>query len=455
MNKRYTSTILLASALVVAAVFVGRAEAPHVYAITGARIVTAAGAPIESGTVLVRNGLIEAVGPGTSAPADAVVIDGKGLCVYPGLIDMGNSSGLVMPAAEAPRDARTRMEIERARRQSILRPQLEAAACLRADAPELRRLAGAGITTVLSVPTGEMIKGRSSLINVVAPDDEPQIGNVAGDRRGLYVVRTPVALHVSFPAREAGGGYPASLMGVIAFVRQAFLDGGHYQLEMAHASRVKAGAARPAYDASLEALQPALSGRMPVAFQAGTANEIRRALGLAKEFKLDPIVTGALEADAVAADLKAEKARVIYSLNFPVRSRTLAPDADEPVRVLRARANAPKVPGALEKAGVVFAFESGGLTDPRDFVRNAARAVKAGLPAAAAIRALTINAATMAGAADRTGSIEKGKIANLVITDGDLFGEKTIVKQVFIDGRPVPVDTAPPSPARRGGRGGQ
>ena len=238
-------------------------------------------------------------------------------------------------------------------------------------------------------------------------------------------------------------------------MRQAFLDGGHYQLEMAHASRVKAGAARPAYDASLEALQPALSGRMPVAFQAGTANEIRRALGLAKEFKLDPIVTGALEADAVAADLKAEKARVIYSLNFPVRSRTLAPDADEPVRVLRARANAPKVPGALEKAGVVFAFESGGLTDPRDFVRNAARAVKAGLPAAAAIRALTINAATMAGAADRTGSIEKGKIANLVITDGDLFGEKTIVKQVFIDGRPVPVDTAPPSPARRGGRGGQ
>src|ERR1035437_8848658 len=197
MNKRYTSTILLASALVVAAVFVGRAEAPHVSAIPGARIVTAAGAPIESGTVLVRNGLIEAVGPGTSAPADAVVIDGKGLCVYPGLIDMGNSSGLVMPAAEAPSDARTRMEIERARRQSILRPQLEAAACLRADAPELRRLAGAGITTVLSVPTGEMIKGRSSLINVVAPDDEPQIGNVAGDRRGLSGVRTPGALQVS------------------------------------------------------------------------------------------------------------------------------------------------------------------------------------------------------------------------------------------------------------------
>jgi imidazolonepropionase-like amidohydrolase len=238
-------------------------------------------------------------------------------------------------------------------------------------------------------------------------------------------------------------------------VRQAFLDGGHYQLEMAHANRVKTAAARPGYDASLDALQPALAGKMPVAFQAGTTNEIRRALGLVKEFKLDAIITGALEADTAATDLKAARARVIYSLNFPVRSRALAPDADETVRVLRSRANASKVPGALDRAGVIFAFESGGLTDPRDFVKNAARAVRAGLSADAAIRALTINAATIAGAADRTGSIEKGKIANLVITDGDLFGEKTIVKQVFVDGRPVSVDTTQPPPARRGGRGGQ
>lgn len=456
MNTRYTPTIVLAFALVVAAVFAGRAEAPHVYAITGARIVTAAGAPIESGTVLVRNGFIEAVGSGLSAPADAVVIDGKGLSVYPGLIDMGNSAGLVIPSAEPPRDARTLMEIERARRQFILRPQLEAAACLRADAPELRRLAAAGITTVLSVPTGDVIKGRSSLINVVAPDDEPQIGNLADERRGQYVLRTPVALHVSFPTREGDGGYPGSLMGVIAFVRQAFLDGGHYQLEMALFDRGKKPATRPVYDASLEALQPALAGKMPVAFQAGNANEIRRALSLAKEFKLDPIITGAIEADQAAADLKAQKARVIYSLNFPTRSRMLAPDADEPIRVLRERANAPKVPAALDRAGLVFAFESGGLTDPKDFVRNAAKAVKAGLSADAAIRALTINGATIAGATDRVGSIEKGKIANLVITDGDLFDEKTTVKHVFVDGRPVAFDAAPAvGGARRGGRGGR
>src|SRR5512140_1144001 len=104
------STILLASALVAAFVFVGRAEAPHVYAISGARIVTAAGAPIEAGTVVIRGGFIDAVGAAVAAPPDAVVVDGKGLTVYPGLIDMGNPAGIVIPPNNPPPDARTLME---------------------------------------------------------------------------------------------------------------------------------------------------------------------------------------------------------------------------------------------------------------------------------------------------------------------------------------------------------
>jgi imidazolonepropionase-like amidohydrolase len=445
--------MLLASVLCAALVLVARAEAPHVYAITGARLVTAVGAPIDAGTIIVRNGLIEAVGVAVAAPADALIIDGKGLTVYPGLIDMGTAAGLSIPANDPPRDAKTLLEIERIRRQTLLRPQLEAATCLRTDAPDLRRLAGAGITTVLATPAGEMIKGRSSLINIVAPEDAPQIGNVADERRGLYVVRTPVALHVSFPMREGGGTYPASLMGAIAFVRQAFLDGGHYQLETARSERLKKGA-RPAFDASLDALQPALSGKMPVAFQVGTALEIRRALALAKEFKLDPIIAGAIGADQAVQDLKAQKARVLYSVNYPVRPRTLAPDADESIQTLRERANAPKVPAALEKAGILFAFESAGLNDPKDFVRNVAKAVKAGLSADAAVKALTIGAATIAGAADRLGSLEKGKIANLLVTDGDLFDEKTKVRHVFVDGRLVAVDAEPPAASARRGRMG-
>ncbi|MGE5814142.1 MAG: amidohydrolase family protein, partial [Acidobacteriota bacterium] len=143
--------------------------------------------------------------------------------------------------------------------------------------------------------------------------------------------------------------------------------------------------------------------------------------------------------------------RVISSLNYPSRPRTLAPEADEPIRVLRERAEATQTLAALQKAGVPFAFGSGGLKEPKDFVKNAGKAVREGLPADAAIRALTIDAARIAGVGERLGSIEKGKIANLVVTDGDLFDDKTKIKHVFVDGRLVEIEEPPAQrPAQRG-----
>ena len=433
-----------------------RADAPHIYAIRDARLVTASGATIAKGTIVLRNGLIDAIGADVQPPPDAVVIDGAGMTVYPGLIDMGNAAGLDAAPPAPPATFRTTEEAERFKRGTILRPELEAARVLRPDAPELLRLAGAGITSVLATPTAGLFKGQSSLVNTATPTDEPQIGAVADPRRGLQIVRTPVALHVALGGGGGrGGGYPVSLLGTIAFVRQSFLDAQHQQLEKQRYERAKTGVTRPLYDPSLDAIQPALARTLPVAFEAGLAREILRALNMAKEFNLDPVITGAREADQVIADLKARNARVIYDLDYPVRSRTLPPDADESIRELRARAQAPKAPAALEKGGVVFAFSSGNLQQPRDFVRNTARAVKDGLSADAALRALTINAARIAGAADRLGSLEKGKIANVIVTDGDLFEDRTRVVHVFVDGRKVEAEPAA-APAGRGrGRGGQ
>jgi imidazolonepropionase-like amidohydrolase len=443
-------------AMAVAAAVVTRADAPHIYAIKGARIVTAAGAPIPSGNIVVRKGLIEAVGAGAAIPNDAIVIEGKGLTVYPGLVDMGTSTGVDIPQQAAPATLRTTAEAERFKRTQIFRPDLEAASYLQADSPDLARLAGAGITSVLATPGGGVVRGRSALVNVSGPAEEPQIGNVGDYRQGLQIVRTPVALHVQFAGGGGGRGYPASLMGTIAFVRQSFLDAQHQRATEERYNRVKAaGMARPAYDPMLAALQPALDGQLPVAFEANAAREILRVLDMAHEFRLTPIVTGAGEADEVTAQLKARNARVIYNLNFPTRSRALPPDADEPLSTLKARANAPKVPAVLEKAGVPFAFSSAGLREPRDFVRNAGRAVREGLPADAAIRALTIGAAQIAGAADRVGSLERGKIANLLVTEGDLFDERMQVKHVFVDGRMLDLEPAPaPAGGGRGGRGG-
>jgi len=437
----------------VALSFALRADSPNVYAIRGARLVTAAGAPIESGTLVIRGGVIEAVGVNAAVPADADVIDGKGLTVYPGLIDLGNTRAADQTPPQMPQNLNTTAELERWKRTQILKPQARAVDAVKVDDAELSRLAAAGITSVLALPAGEVISGQSALVNVAAPPEQPQIGNIVEPRRGLIVVKTPVAFHVSFPERPRAGGnaYPESLMGVIAFVRQAFLDAQHHRdLLRKPQPRGSEGGDDPA----LEALQPAVDGKVPVAFEANETREILRALKLAGDFKLQPIVTGAREAATVAADLKANNVRVVYSLNYPQRPRSLAPDADEPVRTLRTRADAPRGPGELARAGVPFAFASAGLNEPKDFVRNAARAVKAGLSEDAAIRALTLEAATIAGVVDRLGSLEKGKTANVIVTDGSLFDEKTTVKRVFVEGRWVAIDAAAPAPAGRGrGRG--
>ena len=455
--KRFSRFASCIAAGALAFAVVPSADAPHIYAIRGAKLITASGAPIATGTIVLRNGLIDAIGADVAVPPDATVIDGTNMTVYPGLIDMGNGAGLDAAPPAAPATFRTLEDAERWKRSVILRPELEAARVVRPDAPELSRLAASGVTTVLATPTAGLFKGQSALVNVTAPLDEPQVGAVADPRRGLQVVRTPVALHVSLALGQGGGrggGYPVSLLGSIAFVRQSFLDAQHQQLEKQRYEKMKTGVARPTYDPSLDAIQPALARALPVAFQADLAREILRSLNMAKSFNLDPVITGAREADQVIADLKALNARVIYGLDYPARSRALPPDAEESIRELRARAQASKTPGALEKGGVLFAFSSGSIQQPRDFVRNAARAVKDGLAPDAAVRALTINAARIAGAADRLGSLEKGKIANVIVTDGDLFEDRTRVVHVFIDGRKVEAE-APAAPGGRGrGRGG-
>jgi imidazolonepropionase-like amidohydrolase len=402
-------------------------EAPYTYAITGARIVPVSGPAIDHGTLVLSGGVISAVGANVAVPAGAIAIAGKGLTVYPGLIDMGTAAGLEAPVIPRADNPQTTEDVERVKRDTLLRAHLRAADHMNPSSAALTKAAEAGITAILATPGSDGIRGQSALVLTSIGSDVPQIGALADDRRGAVVVRTPVALHVGTADSPAGGNaYPNSLMGLIAFNRQAFLDAQWYQQ-----------AKNRPHSAALDAMQPALAGRLPVAFRAPTSREVLRALDMAKMFKLDPIITAARQVEDVTAELKAANARVIYSLNFPERRASLAPGADEALSVLRDRANAPKGPAVLEQAGVLFAFESSGLPDPKDFLKNAQKTVANGLSKDAALRALTLNAATLAGAADRLGSLERGKIANLIVTEGDLFDDKTAIKHVFVNGREV------------------
>src|SRR6185369_16286569 len=243
-----------------------------------------------------------------------------------------------------------------------------------------------------------------------------------------------------------------SLMGVIAYIRQRFYDAQHYQLELARYERDKRGIRRPEPDNSLDALQPIIKRGEPIVFSADSETQIRRAINIADEFNLKLIVAGGTQASNIGALLKQKNIPVLVSLNFP-KPRPGVDEDTETLRALRDRAAAPKNPAALAKAGVKFAFYSGGLASPRDIFTSASLAIENGLSKEDALKALTINPAEIFGVSDTVGSIEKGKIANLVVTSGDIFnmGKGTQVKYIFIDGEQIDVKKEDATPQRPGG----
>jgi imidazolonepropionase-like amidohydrolase len=427
-------------------------NAPSVYAITNARIITVSGAPIERGTVVVRDGVIAAVGATAQPPADARIIDGAGLTVYPGIIDANSSVGIgvvAAPAQDAGRGGRGGGAVggrgagpqqaataPNSIHPAGLQPEVSTVDLLSADPDALSGPQSAGITTVLSIPASGIFRGLSAVVNL------------GGVNAQAMIVKAPIAEHIGFtPSR--GGGYPNSLLGVFSALRQTLIDAQHYGAEQAAYAKNPRGMRRPEPDPSLEALQPVLSRQIPVVMEAGLEREIERALDLAKEFNLRVIIAGGEEADKVAARLKAENVPVLISMNYPRRPQASADADPEPLRVMRARVEAPKLAAKLQAAGVKFAFADGGLTAWTDFLANVGRAVESGLTADQAVRALTLGAAEILGVSDRLGSIEQGKVANLTLTRGDLFGGR--VSQLFVDGHPVeihaPANTAATSAA--------
>ena len=419
---------------------------PATYAITNARLVPVSSPVIEKGTIVLRDGLIAAIGPTVAVPGDARVIDGTGLTVYPGLIDAYGSVGV--PNAPAPGGggggrggggfggpaATPARSAPNSNYPAGLQPELSVLDLLKADDEAFSGPTSAGITTALSGPGSGIFQGQSAIINL------------AGADVNAMVVKASVSQNIGFsPLR--GAAFPNSLMGVFAALRQQLLDAQHYRDVKAAYERNPRGMARPEFDPSLEALLPVIARTQPVVMYASTEREIERALDLAREFGLRPIIAGGAEAHLLAGRLKADNVPVLLTLNFPRRTAAPAADADpDPMRVLRERVEAPKTAGRLAQAGVRFAFQSGGLSNWSDFSANVQRAVEGGLPADAALRALTLQSAEILGVSDRLGSLEPGKVANLAITRGDLL-DRGRVTQLFIDGHPVAVRAQASAPS--------
>jgi len=442
---------LIASAASPLRVARAQRSAIETYAITGARIVPVSGAEIARGTVVIRGGLIAAVGANVAAPPDARIIDGTGLTVYPGLIDANTNLG--MPAAPArpaggggaaaaflaaQQQATPAVSSPNSSQPVGLQPEILASDVMRPGGDQIEAARNAGLTAALTAPREGIFMGQSAVINL------------AGETPQAMIVRSPVALHVGFtPLRT--GTYPGSLLGVFAAIRQMMLDAQRYREANAVYEKSPRGVRRPDQDKSLAALLPVLSRQMPVVMYADRQRDIERALDLAQEFNLRLVIAGGAESWRVAERLAAAKVPVLLSLNYPRRTTAETPEADpDPIRVLRERVDAPKTAGRLAAAGVRFAFQSGGLSNMNDYLGNVSKSLDNGLAREEAVRALTIRAAEILGVEAQLGTIEVGKIANLTVTRGDLFARDRRITHVFIDGRPVDLKPAPVTPATGG-----
>jgi imidazolonepropionase-like amidohydrolase len=400
-------------------------QRPPFFAITNARIVTVSGPVIESGTVVIANGLIAAVGTNVDVPPEAWVIDGEGLTVYPGLFDALTDLGLEQPTAGAGA-ARTAGATQAAASQADGpedRPSTysyrAAADALTSDDSRIATWREGGFTTAMTIPSDGLVTGQGAVISL--RDGEPQ----------QMVVRTPAAMRLNLQGAR-GRGYPGSLFGVIAYEKQLFLDADRYARAMVADEARPAGLDRATYDRTLEPVHQAVAERWPVLIPGNEPKEIHRALAMGGEYGVATVVYGGQQGYDIVAELAQAGVPVLVNLDWPERARDVDPEADEQLSSLRDRAFSPSTPKALHDAGVTFAFY--GASSPRDALENVRKAIEAGLPADAALRALTLDAAEIYGVADRLGSVERGKIASLVVTEGDILDEESKVKIVFVEG---------------------
>jgi imidazolonepropionase-like amidohydrolase len=399
------------------------------FAIKNAHIFPVSGPEITNGTVVISGGKIQAVGANATIPAGAQVIDGTGLNVYPGMMDAGTSMGL----SEIPQGAAATVDISEI---GSFNPNAQAIYGINPHSAHVGVARVVGITHVISRPTGGIISGQAALINL------------AGFTVPAMTVVPRMAMVIELPGGGRGGrgGGAAAFLAAqgganaaaqtllrtrqLDSLKQLLRDADAYGKAVDAYAKDKT-VPRPKHDAVLESLVPAVRGQQEVMFPADRASDIRAAVAFAEEMKLKPIIVGGRDAPEVAAYLKQHDVPVVFGSVLQIPGRE-----DDPYDINYS------APGKLAAAGVKFAITSGDCcSEVRNLPSVAGMASAFGLSKSDALKAVTLGPAQIFGVADKLGSLDVGKIANIVVTDGDMLEAKTNTRYLFIDGRMVPLDT--------------
>jgi hypothetical protein len=385
-------------------------------------VVTVSGGVIDNGTVVIQNGKIAAVGQNVSIPAGAERIDAKGLSVYPGMIDASTNMGL----SEIPLGVPGSVDVAEVGSNNA---NEEAIKGLHPFSAHINVTRVNGITTVMSYPTGGMVAGQAAVINL------------NGSTQDEMAVVPDAGLVINFPRISLFSGFGQGGPQTVDFSeavkrRDTQLD----ELKKFFQNADAYARAREAYtkdknipypttDLRLEALVPYVRGQKPIFFTAERERDIRGVVKFVNDTKVKGIIVGGQDAWKVADDLKKSNISVIYTniYNLPVRD-------DDPYDYLF------EAPAKMQQAGVKYCISTGNDgPETRDLPYHAGLAAAYGLSKEEALKSVTLYPAQILGVADKLGSIEVGKMANIVVTDGDLLQPTTNIKYLFIGGRMLPL----------------
>jgi imidazolonepropionase-like amidohydrolase len=386
----------------------GQSENGAYTAIKGARVIPVVGEDIPAGTILIKGKLIEAVGQDVSIPAGARIVDGAGLYAYPGMIDSYCFLGLVeISSIPATIDYRETGRIN---------PQVRSTEALRPDSMHIPITRSNGTTAALVVPAGGLISGQSGLIRLV------------GWTPGEMVIKSPVAMHVEFPSigrrgfrREQAPREEASKQ--VLEIKE-WLNKARYYQKRKEAAAKNLLLMLPEFDEKLESLLPVVNGDLPLMISVYADKDIRAAIKFVQEEKIKAIFFGASQGWKVAEEIGRAGIPVVFGSLYE-----MPPSWEDGYDALY------RNPSVLQKAGVKIAFSSQSASLAKDLPYHAAKAAAFGLDRREALKAVTINPAEILGVADMMGSLEKGKLANIVLADGDILELRTTISRVFIEGR--------------------
>jgi N-acetylglucosamine-6-phosphate deacetylase len=403
-----------------------RVNTPRVVALTNVKIVASPGSVIERGSVVMRDGMIEAVGE-VAPPADAVVIDLDGRWVYPGLIDVYAE----MPASAFENDPAASELMGAGYWNGEVRPQVRASRVFKPDAKANETMRKAGVVARYLAPPGGLIKGVGMVVHT------------GEGRADESIIQTDGLMHAAITSRRGRQGYPSSPMGAFTLVRQALYDADWYA--RANEAR-RADASTPAIETNeaLAALSAYRATKKPMVIDAPDELYAMRVLAIGREFEMPVVVRGVGFEYQLAQQLGEAKANVITTLKFPN-----PPDVTSPARARSTTLAglmhwdlAPENAARLHAAGCTVMFGSQGLPDAGDFLKQLRVAVARGLPADAALAAVTTNAAGLLGLEASLGTISPGKVASVVVVDGEMFDPKSRVRETWVAGQRFQHDLA-------------